>query len=207
MREQTLDFQKVHDDFRPRILRYMKRLVGEDAAEDLTQDVFVKVNAALATFQGKSRLSTWIYRIATNTALDRLRNPSFKRTIPKGSPQDPFVQIELNVESKDTWTGEKSPPPDAALIRNEMNDCIRNFIEMLPADHRTVLVLSELEGLKNNEIADVLGITLDTVKIRLHRARVRLKKDLECHCNFYHDERNELACDLKTAMAEFRREN
>lgn len=205
MSEKRLDFNKLHEDFRPKILRYMKRMVGEVSAEDLTQDVFVKVNKALDSFRGDSQVSTWIYKIATHTALDRLRSPSFQRMVEKGSSQDPFSRVEVNLDSKDPWTGEKPPTPDVALVRQEMNDCIRNFIEELPPDYRTVMVLSDLEEMKNDEIAKILGVTLDTVKIRLHRARMKLKKSLETHCKFYHDERNELACDMKSALAEFRR--
>ncbi len=207
MSEREFNFQKIHDDFRPKILRYLKRIVGEDAAEDLTQDVFIKISTGLKSFKGESHLSTWIYRIATNAALDRLRSPSTKRFVQKGSSQDPFVQVELDLESKDTWTGEKSPSPDTAVIREEMNDCIRSFVQNLPENYRIVLVLSELEGLKNNEICEILGVTLDTVKVRLHRARARLRKELEAHCSFYHTEGNQLACDLKTAFEGFRKKN
>jgi RNA polymerase sigma-70 factor (ECF subfamily) len=80
-----------------------------------------------------------------------------------------------------------------------MNSCIREYIEQLPEDYRAVLVLSEVEGLKNLEIAEILGVSLYTVKIRLHRARARLKERLGSHCNFYLDERSELACDRKEA--------
>jgi RNA polymerase sigma-70 factor, ECF subfamily len=78
-----------------------------------------------------------------------------------------------------------------------MNSCIRNFIENLQENYRTVVILSELEGLKNKEIAEILNVSLDTVKIRLHRARTQLRKKLESNCNFYRDEQNELSCDLK----------
>jgi RNA polymerase sigma-70 factor (ECF subfamily) len=76
-----------------------------------------------------------------------------------------------------------------------MNDCIRGYIEKLPGDYRAVLALSEYEGLKNNEIADILGITLDTVKIRLHRARAKLKEELESNCELYWVE--EMPCSVK----------
>jgi len=66
MSEAILDFQKIHDEFRPKIERYLVRLVGEYEAEDLTQDVFIKISRALQTFRGESQLSTWIYRVATN---------------------------------------------------------------------------------------------------------------------------------------------
>ena len=69
-----LNFEQVHADFRPQVQRYLARMVGEQEAEDLTQEVFVKINRALGTFRGESKLSTWVYRIATNTALDRLRD-------------------------------------------------------------------------------------------------------------------------------------
>ena len=83
-------------------------------------------------------------------------------------------------------------------IRKEMNSCIKDFVENLPENYRTVIVLSELEGHKNKEIADILGISIDTVKIRSHRARAKLRKELETHCNFYHGDNNEIACDLKS---------
>lgn len=98
---------------------------------------------------------------------------------------------------------DSAPVLDSLLIRKDMNECIRGIVDSLPGNYRTALVLSELEGLTNAEIAEVAGISLDTVKIRLHRARMRLKKELEAKCNFYHDERNELACDRKTTPLDF----
>jgi RNA polymerase sigma-70 factor (ECF subfamily) len=72
----ALEFQKIYDTYQPKILRYLTRMVGESDAEDLTQDVFVKVNKALGDFRGESKVSTWLYRIATNVAMDRMRSPS-----------------------------------------------------------------------------------------------------------------------------------
>ncbi|MBI3609645.1 MAG: sigma-70 family RNA polymerase sigma factor [Nitrospirae bacterium] len=192
-----LEFQNIYETYQPRIHRYLTRLVGPFEAEDLTQEVFVKVNWALKSFRGESQLSTWIYRIATNTALDRLRSPSFQQ-------KDSVSEEAPDAEDKDVWTGEKTPPVDQKLIRKEMNECICSFIENLPVSYRTVVVLSEIEGLQNREIAQILWINLETVKIRLHRARAKLKKEMETHCSFYRDERNELACDLKAAFKGFR---
>jgi RNA polymerase sigma-70 factor (ECF subfamily) len=83
------------------------------------------------------------------------------------------------------------------VARKEMSACVRGVIEDLPGDYRTTILLKELEGLKNKEIAKLLGVTLDTVKIRSHRARQRLKRELEALCQLYHDERNELVCEPK----------
>lgn len=205
MRNGELDFEKIHAAFRPKILRYLTRLVGPDEAEDVAQEVFVRVGRALENFRGESQLSTWIYRIATNAALDRLRSTSFQAT---GRPRGSTVVIgvgEIGTEDKDVWTGERTASAEASLVRKEMNECIRSFIENLPADYRTVLVLSELEGMTDHDIAEIIGASLNTVKIRLHRARAKLRKELETHCSFYRDERNELACDLKSALSEFRK--
>jgi len=204
MSDNELEFQKIYDTFQPKIHRYLTRLVGEHEAEDLTQEVFTKVSQGLKNFRGESQLSTWIYRIATNIAFDRLRNPSFQQMIQKRLSSDSTEEGKISTENV-VWTSERTPTIDQQLIRKEMNECIQNFIEKLPENYRTVLVLSELEGLKNREIAEILQVSLDTVKIRLHRARAKLKKELEIHCSFYRDERNELACDLKSAFEEFQK--
>ncbi|MDA8088734.1 MAG: sigma-70 family RNA polymerase sigma factor [Nitrospiraceae bacterium] len=196
MEAEFKDFDGVYREFFPRLSLYLKRLVGQDA-EDVTQEVFLKVSAALPGFRGESTLPTWIYRIATNTAMDHLRRARPVRTV-----------LEINEiasggqDSEDaTEAGlEEGPALDTKLIRKEMNECISSIVDGLPENYRTVLVLSEMEGLQNAEIAQVLGISLDTVKIRLHRARARLRKELEANCNFYRDERNELACDRKVIL-------
>jgi RNA polymerase sigma-70 factor, ECF subfamily len=185
MSPDELDFQQVYDEFHPRIRRYLGRLVGSGEAEDVTQEVFVKVSRALPEFRRDCTVSTWIYRIATNTAFDRLRSPSFRRA----------GQVPLQIGKP-----AMARPPDIeqALVRQEMNECIRRYVDELPPNYRSVILLSEDEGLTNQEIAETLGITLDTVKIRLHRARARLKKQLGSGCDLYRDGRNELACEPRT---------
>ena len=190
-------FQEIHDAFRPKILRYLKLLVGEDEAEDLTQDVFVKVSRALGNFRGESGLSTWLYRIATNAALDRLRDPAYQRIIRKSPPDTPAGNLVSEIEDRNTWTGERVPSLEQQVFRKEMNECIQGFVARLPENHRAVLVLSEFERLKNEEIAQILGVSLDTVKIRLHRARARLREELGDHCDSYWIENNEFVPELK----------
>jgi len=193
------EFQKIYDTFQPKILRYLKNLTGEDEAEDLTQEVFVKVSKALENFRGESKLSTWIYRVATNTAFDRLRSPS-RRIIKKCRSTDSEEIVGGEFEDRNAWTGEKVPQVEQSIFREEMNECIQGFITKLPEDYRTVLVLSEFEGFKNEEIAKILGVSLDTVKIRLHRGRERLKEELGEHCEPYWIEDNEFVPELKRTM-------
>lgn len=194
-------FQQIYEEHYPRIVRYLRRIVGEAEAEDAAQEVFVKVHRSLDGFRGESKLSTWIYRIATNTAMDKLRSSLSKTAFASSRPQeeaDPAEDIE-------TVADVSVPRLDTLLIRKDMNDCIRGIVDSLPENYRTVLVLSDLEGLTNAEICEVLGLSLDTVKIRLHRGRKRLKKELDANCHFYRDGRNELACDRKTAVIEIRK--
>jgi RNA polymerase sigma-70 factor, ECF subfamily len=177
MSDDELEFQKIHEAFRPKIHRYLTRLVGEHEAEDLTQEVFVKVSQALETFRGESQLSTWIYRIATNTAIDKMRAPSFQQDAQKDSLDDTD-----EIEDKETWIKDETPTPEQQLMQKDMYECFGNFVGNLPANYRTVVVLSELGELTNPEIAKILGLSLDTVKIRLHRGRARLFQELKTHC-------------------------
>jgi RNA polymerase sigma-70 factor (ECF subfamily) len=199
MGDEKLDFDQIYQDFFPRVKGYLRRLVGDHDCEDVAQEVFLKVNAALGDFRGDSSLSTWIYRVATNAALDHLRKSPVGQLAGAANAADDAPSSE----DERTAADENVPPLDRQLIRKEMNECIRGIVDGLPPNYRTVLVLSEIEGFTNAEIAEVAGVSLDTVKIRLHRARVRLKKELEAKCQFYRDERNELACDRKTAPLNF----
>ena len=117
-----LDFQKIYDTYQPRILRYLVRLVGEHESEDLAQEVFVKISQALMTFRGESQLSTWLYRIATNAAIDKIRTASFRQDAELGLLDD-----SNETEGKDVWTGEETPSLEQQLMRKEMYECFCEF--------------------------------------------------------------------------------
>lgn len=182
------DFERVHHEFRPRIFRYLSALVSPDAAPDLTQTVFVKVSTSLASLRDDSSLSSWIYRIATNVAKDhaasRLAN-------------GPELLLDEDA-SLDDFPDMDRAGTENEYIRQEMNACIRGIVDALPENYRSVLILSDFEELANAEIARILDITTETVKIRLHRARTALRQAMTCQCDLYHDERNALMCDRKS---------
>lgn len=186
------NFSEIYDLYYPRILGYLTKIVGPIDAEDVCQEVFDKINRGLGKFQGASKLSTWIYRIATNTVIDKLRSTSYQiektrrasEEKKEGHPIDILADRSLLVT-------------DQLVIRKEMSDCVNEFIDALPDNYKTVIVLSEIEGMTNNEIAEILDISLENVKIRLHRARTKLKKALSEGCEFYHNEENHLVCDRK----------
>jgi len=185
-------FEKIHDEYYLKILQYIIKMVGQNDAEDVAQDVFDKINRGLERFQEKSKLSTWIYRIATNTVIDRSRSAAYKHAADYTTSDE---SVDHRIQG--VMEGHKPPSTDHLVIRKEMSDCINEFIDKLPPDYKTVIVLSDLEGMTNKELAEILGISIDNVKIRLHRARTKLKAALNEGCDFYHNEQNTLSCDRK----------
>jgi RNA polymerase sigma-70 factor (ECF subfamily) len=177
MDKSVLEFQVIYNDFHPRILRYLTNIVGENEAEDLTQDVFVKVSRVLENFRGECKFSTWLYRIATNAAIDRMRTSSFRQDAELGLPGD-----SDDIEDKAVWTGEEIPSVEQSFMQKEMYQCFMDYVKDLPVNYRTIVVLSELEEFTNNEIAEILGLSLDVVKIRLHRGKAKLIQELKSHC-------------------------
>lgn len=186
-----MGFDTVYRAFHPRILRYLARLIGPDEAEDVTQEVFVRISRSLNELRDESQLSTWIYRIATNAAIDRVRSAEY-RSARRSSPMEGSCEsgTVVAIESADVSVEQQA-------IRKEMSGCVQRLVNRLPESYRTVLVLSDMEGLKDREISEVLGVTTEAAKIRLHRARAKLKKSLDAECSFYRDPRNTLLCDLK----------
>lgn len=184
-------FESIHREFRPRVLRYLAGFVGADEAADLTQVTMLKVSEHLSGFRGDSSLATWIYRIAKNVALDRLRQRE-----PERLPVD-FHQEQEN----ELPAALQDPSAESCAARSEMNACIREFVEALPPQYRLVVTLGELEGFADGEIAAITGLSVGAVKIRLHRARASLRERLRAGCTVHRDERNELACDRRPSLS------
>lgn len=192
-----MEFEEIFEEFQPKILNYLARLIGPSEAEDTAQEVFAKVSRGLVSFKGQSKLSTWVYRIATNTAIDKLRSPAHRQA----SFQD-ALEGHAEPENNIPKIHQTDTPTDQKVIRKEMSDCVREYVDRLQPDHRTVLILKELEGFKNREIAAILDISLENVKVRLHRAKARLKQELDGGCDFYLNEEGALACDRKPIVIE-----
>lgn len=203
MSKDELRFENIYESFRPKIHRYLIHMVGDYEAEDLTQKVFIKISQALENFRGEAGISTWLYRIATNAAIDRVRSPSFRRAVQDHAAEDLIAGDDSEIEDRNAWTGEVTPLVEPQIYRKEMNECILSFVLNLPEKYRAVLVLSEFEGLRNREIAEILGLSLDTVKIRLHRAREKLQKELAGNCDSSWVEGNEFVPELKPEDLEY----
>ena len=191
--DSALTIEKIHRAHGDRIRRYLARLVGTADAEDLAQEVFERAQRAIGTFRGDARVLTWVYRVATNVAIDRLRSAERRADVER-SPDDaqrPDARATANAMSEGSLDGE--------LDRTRMRECILRVVEKLPESQRGAILLGDLRGLSDQEMADALGLSLGAAKIRLHRARRALKTLLERECTFDRNEQNEFACAPKVA--------
>ena len=160
-------FGELVDRYDKRLLNFVYRTVGDrERAQDLVQETFVRVYRHLHRFDQTKKFSTWIYTIAGNLAKNELRNRS-------RNPLVLFQTIKKNWEADHRpleWEDTKLRPDDLYRKRH-LKELVENTVAQLPEHHRIVFVLRELEGKTYEEIADITGCNLGTVKSRLNRAR------------------------------------
>ncbi len=158
--------QFLYERHGERVFRTCYRILGErTAAEDITQEVFIRVVQKMHSFNGRSSFSTWIYRISVNQSLNALKKHRSREFMQSGD-------FDENTLAKDPDTNS----PERILAAKEKKEDIQNLLQRLKPDHRTVLVLKEIEGLGYSEIADVLKVPIGTVMSRLSRGRQEFKK-------------------------------
>lgn len=157
--------------YQDRLFNAVLRVIeNPDDAQDVVQDSFVSAYQSLASFKGDAEFYTWLYRIAFNTAVSarRRRRPIVSLDTARNGDSG----VEPADESEDTR-------PGAALERAEDEAGLQYALSRLSAEHRTVLVLKDIEGMKYEQIADVLGVPIGTIRSRIHRARLELRELLE----------------------------
>lgn len=145
---------------------------NREDAEDITQDVFFKAFQKLEQFQGNSKFSTWLVRIAVNESLMRLRRRKTSRTV----SMDQDVETEEGAIPRDF--AEWRPNPEQLFSQSELGDILRKTIAGLPPGFRTVFTLRDIESLSTEETAEALGLSIPAVKSRLLRARLQLRERL-----------------------------
>lgn len=168
-------FEKLVSQHYARVHAYASRMVGADAADDVAQDVFLRVYKSLASYRGDASFTTWLHRIAHNTCLDYVRRQRRERlrSLPlDGSDEsDDFAPIRWLAAQG----GEGADPQEEAEIR-ELHEKVHRALMRLPDKHRAVLVLHDVHGFRYDEIKDIVGCSLGTVRSRLHYARRELKR-------------------------------
>lgn len=153
---------------RPVYATSLRILRNPAEAEESTQDTFVKVMSKIHTFRQEASLSTWIYRIAMHTALNRLE--AWKRKTNR-----------LRPEEAGAAAAEPRPLPDQIVEQGQLLALVQQTLDDLPEEQRLILILGDIEGLPYAQLAEVLEIPLGTAKSRLHRARALLRDKLRPH--------------------------
>ncbi len=147
-------------------------------AEEVVQDVFLIIFAKIKTFESRAALGTWIYRITTNVALNKRRGLRYQREVPLEECLPTFESDGHREGDRSFLLADWSGTPDEELMSAEGRRVLARAIESLPAQYRSVLVLRDVEGLSNEEVAEVVGDSVPSVKSRLHRARMAIREQI-----------------------------
>jgi RNA polymerase sigma-70 factor (ECF subfamily) len=150
-------------------------LHDKDDADDLTQDIFVRAYQSLQSFKGEASFSTWIYRIAVNASLNRVRknsgSPIFQRI-------DSYFQSDKEKEISPLFD---TANPESILISQENNKLVQNALDSLPENQRTAIILSKYDELPQKEIAEIMKTTEGAVEALIQRAKSNLRIKLAAH--------------------------
>jgi RNA polymerase sigma-70 factor (ECF subfamily) len=163
----TRAFDIIVERYQVRLLNFVYRIVGDrERSEDLVQEAFIRVHRHLARFDRSKKFSTWIYTIASNLAKNELRNRARSPLVLFTTLAPQWDDDERPLEFEDV-----DAQPDEAFRRRHLREAVEASVAKLPAHHRDVFVLRELEGRSYEEIAEITKCNLGTVKSRLNRAR------------------------------------
>jgi RNA polymerase sigma-70 factor (ECF subfamily) len=178
----TLEGQLV--SFRPQVRRHVLAMVKDQAeADELTQDTYARALARVDQLRDPQAALAWLYRIATTVSLDRLR-------------QRRPLTVELDDAAEGVEDRERTPSLlESAIEQSEMSACVQSYLAALPDDYRIAILLHDGDGVENAELAELVGCSLATAKIRVHRARRRLREALAAACSFEIDDRGVLVCE------------
>lgn len=165
----------------PLLARYLGRMVADNAiAEDLLQETLIRLARGLPDFDRRSSLKSWSFAIATRVALDHFRH---NKAVPRG------VDVGEAAELPSV-----APTPEDRLALDQMNACVRQVVESLPQEYRDAILLHDLGGFSASETAESCGCSTANAKVRIHRARARLREALTQQCELYRDGDNVLRC-------------
>ena len=152
-----------------RVHRLAQRFLGNRAeAEEVAQEVFLAVYQKLGQFEGKSAFSTWLYRVAVNMALMRLRSEGRAETVP-------LEEVEMSALAEER----EDPPPEGRMMTEQSLGLIERAMDRMPTELKTIFILRDVEGFTNEETAEIMGLTVSAVKSRLHRGREFLRGPLK----------------------------
>lgn len=167
--ENAPSFEDLIAQNEKKIMNLIYGMTGDyHLAQDLTQEAFIKAFQAKSDFSGRSKFSTWLYRIAVNVTIDHQRKSCVRK-------ENPAKEVESGATAQNRTCSD----PDNACQKKAIRDILFAAIAGLPEQQREVIVLREINGCSTKEVADILGCSTDLVKWRLHKARTALRKILQ----------------------------
>ncbi len=154
--------------YEKRVYNIALRYMGSEAdAYDMAQEALIKIYKRIKAFKGDSSFSSWVYRISVNTCLDGIRRR--KKNV---------VSLESTIEAGASYSDEQNDTPEESAVRKELQGRVQQAINTLSADHKSVIILRDINGLSYEEVAALLSVSVGTVKSRINRARQKLKEIL-----------------------------
>ena len=173
-------FEELLSRYEAKVFNLAMRFTrNQEDAEEVLQDVFATIYKKIDGFQGKSAFSSWLYRVIVNAAFMKLRKRKQHNTV---SIEDLSPAVKQFCLDKEQVYGNRS---DSMSINRELRDMIQNAIDKLPEQYRAVFVLRDVDGLSNQEVGEILQLSVPAVKSRLHRSRLMLRKRLQRYYDDY----------------------
>lgn len=174
-----MDILEIHELYYNRVKGFILSVVKDVwVAEDLVQEAFIKIKNNIGSLKDQSKLSSWIFRIAWNLCQDHFKSRALKNKKNTDMLQEHVSEVQIH----------------KTMERNQMGACVQEKMNRLPDTLRIPLILFDIQGFNHSEIAEVLNISVENAKVRLHRARKELKEILSKECTFERDERDVFVC-------------
>jgi RNA polymerase sigma-70 factor (ECF subfamily) len=171
--------ESLMERFAPRVYRVAQAVTrSAPDAEEVAQDVFLTLFRKAASFEGRAALGTWLYRITVNTALNKRRGKRAQVEEPLENHLPAYTVDGHRDGARSYLLADWSQMPDEVLLSREGREVVRAAVERLPAHYRAVLILRDVEELSSEEVSEVMGESVASVKSRLHRARMALREQL-----------------------------
>jgi len=176
-----MDLLGIHDQYYLRVRKFILASVkNESAADDLVQETFIRIQENVDSLRDPEKITSWIFSIAHHLCQDHFR------ALKKSSSQEELHDGLITLQES---------PVQKELEQGEMSRCVQDKLSLLPETQRNVIIFADIMDFSHQEMADILGLTVENVKVRLHRARKKLKAILEKECTFEVDERSVLVCE------------
>jgi RNA polymerase sigma-70 factor (ECF subfamily) len=172
-------FQQIVADYHTIMLSVARAIVGEAFADEVVQDAWISAIKALANFEGRSSLKTWLLHIVSNAAKTRVKRENRMSSLDDGWESEPADKFDHTGHRYDDVLPWENATPEAILANDQLQAIIEKTYQKLPAQQRAALTMYDMEGIPMDEICNILSISSSNIRVLLHRARTTLHHEIE----------------------------